>query len=115
VSQTLEHLLRHWIRWRDHQTELRNVVRKATGWKACRFRHVQISELFSIEECDQAVMDFLVATEVTMFLPKVKSGFRAWGSEATEVVAGFDLSVFLSFFLVVFLSVYLSFVNGDEG
>jgi len=30
-------------------------------------RHVQISELFSMEECDQAVMDFLTATELGMF------------------------------------------------
>jgi len=47
-------------------------VGKATGWKAGRCRHVQISELFSIEECDQAVMDFLAATEVGKFPPKVK-------------------------------------------
>jgi hypothetical protein len=30
---------------------------------------MQFSELFSIEECDQAVMDFLAATEVGKFLP----------------------------------------------
>jgi len=40
------------------------------GWKADRRRHAQDSELFSLEECDQAVMDFLVATEVGMFPPK---------------------------------------------
>jgi hypothetical protein len=45
-------------------------VGKATGWKAGRCRHVQISELFSIEECDQAVMDFLAATDIGKFLPK---------------------------------------------
>ena len=45
-------------------------VGKATGWKAGRCRHVQISELFSMEECDQAVMDFLAATEVGKFPPK---------------------------------------------
>ena len=38
-----------------------------TGWKAGRCRHVQISELFSLEICDQAVLDFLVATEVGKF------------------------------------------------
>jgi len=45
-------------------------VGKATGWKAGRFRHVQTSELFSVEECDQAVMDFLAATEVGKFPPR---------------------------------------------
>jgi hypothetical protein len=29
-----------------------------------------MSELFTIEECDQAVMDFLAATEVAKFPPK---------------------------------------------
>jgi len=43
---------------------------KATGWKAGRCRHVQISELFSMEKCDQAVMDFLAATDVGKFPPK---------------------------------------------
>ena len=40
------------------------------GWKAGRCRHVQISELFSMEKCDQAVMDFLAATDVGKFPPK---------------------------------------------
>jgi hypothetical protein len=51
--------------------EQSNVLSKATGWSAGRCRHVQISELFSIEECNQAVMDFLAATEVGKFRPKV--------------------------------------------
>ena len=34
--------------------------------------HMQVSELFSIGECDQAVMDFLAATEVGKFPRKVK-------------------------------------------
>jgi hypothetical protein len=42
-------------------------VGKATGWKAGRCRHVQMSELFSMEICDQAVMDFLAATDVGKF------------------------------------------------
>jgi len=33
-------------------------------------RHMQISELFSMEEWDQAVVDFLAATEVRKFPPK---------------------------------------------
>jgi len=31
---------------------------------------MQVSELFSMEECDQAVMDFLAATDVGNFAPK---------------------------------------------
>jgi len=45
-------------------------VGKATGWKAARFRHVQVSELFPMEKCSQVVMDFLVATDVGKFPPK---------------------------------------------
>jgi hypothetical protein len=45
-------------------------VGKATGWKAGRCPHVQISELFSIDECDQAVIDFLAAAEVGKFPPR---------------------------------------------
>jgi hypothetical protein len=30
---------------------------------------VQISELFSMEKCDKAVMDFLAATDIGMFPP----------------------------------------------
>jgi len=70
VSQTREHLFRHCRRWRDQQKVLWKAVRKVTGWKACRYRHVQVSELFSMEECDQAVVDFLAATEVGKFPPK---------------------------------------------
>jgi hypothetical protein len=65
-----EHLFRHCSWWRDQQMTLWKVVGKAAGWKAGRYRYVQISELFSIEECDQAVMDFLAATEVGKFPPK---------------------------------------------
>ena len=72
MSQTYEQLFRHCSRWRDHQKELGKAVGKAMGWKAGRCRHVQISELFSIGECDQAVMDFLVATEVGKFPAKVE-------------------------------------------
>jgi len=69
VSQTREHLLRQCSLWRVHQTELWKAVRKETGWRTGRCRHVQISDLFSLEECDQAVMDFLAATEVGKFPP----------------------------------------------
>jgi len=43
---------------------------EVTGWKAGRCRHLQISELFCRDECDQAVVDFLAATEVGKFPPK---------------------------------------------
>ena len=70
AAQTREHLFRHCSRWRDQQKMLWKAVGKATGWKAGRCRHVQVSELFSRDECDQAVMDFLAATEVGKFPPK---------------------------------------------
>jgi len=70
VAQTREHLFCHCSRWRDQQNALWKAVGKAKGWKAGRCRHVQVSELFSMEECDQAVVDFLAATEVGKFPPK---------------------------------------------
>jgi len=70
VSQTREHLFRHCSRWKDQQKTLWKTVGQATGRKAGRCQHVQISELFTIEEGDQAVMDFLAATEVRKFPPK---------------------------------------------
>jgi hypothetical protein len=45
-------------------------VGKATEWKASGYRYMQISRLFSMEKCDQAVMDFLAATDVEKFPPK---------------------------------------------
>jgi len=39
-------------------------------WKAGRCQHEQLSKLFSMEECDQAVIDFLAATDSGKFLPK---------------------------------------------
>jgi hypothetical protein len=42
-------------------------VGKVMGWKAGRCRHVQVSELFCMQKCDQAVMDFLAATDVGKF------------------------------------------------
>jgi hypothetical protein len=40
---------------------------RETGWKAGRCRHMQISELFYLEICDQAVIALLAATEVRKF------------------------------------------------
>ena len=70
VAQTREHLSRHCSRLNDQQKSLWNTVGQTTGWNAGRCRHVQISELFPIEECYQAVMDFLAATEVRKFQPE---------------------------------------------
>ena len=70
AAQTREHLFRHCSRWRDQQKTLWKKVGKATGWRASRCRHVQVSELLSMEKCDKAVMDFLRATDIGKFPPK---------------------------------------------
>jgi len=70
VSQTREHLFRHCSRCKDQQKTLWKTVGQASGWKAGRCCHVQISELFTIQQCVQAVMDFLAATEVGKLPPK---------------------------------------------
>jgi hypothetical protein len=69
VPQTRQHLFRHCCRLRVHQRKLWKAVRKVTGWRAGRCWYVQISELVSIEVCDQAVMDFLAASEGRKFPP----------------------------------------------
>ena len=76
AAQTLENLFRHCSRWRAQQKTLWKAVGKATGWKAGRCRHVQISELISIEQCDQAVMDFLAAADIGKFPPKWTTVWR---------------------------------------
>ena len=70
MSQTWEHLFRHCSQWRDQQKMLWEVVGKATGWRAGRCRHVQISELLSMEKCDRAVMDFLKGTDIGKLSPE---------------------------------------------
>jgi ribonuclease HI len=70
TAQTREHLFRHCSWWRDQQKAVWKAVGKVTGWKEGRCRPVQVSELFSTEECDQEVVDFLAATEVGKFPPK---------------------------------------------
>jgi len=70
VAHTREHLFRHCSRWRDQQKTLWNELGKTTGWRAGRCRHVQISELLSMEKCDRAVVDFLIATDIGKFPPK---------------------------------------------
>jgi len=67
AAQTREHLLHHYKKWRNELRELWKTVLRETCWKAGRRRHVQVSELFSMEDRDQAVMDFLPATKVGKF------------------------------------------------
>jgi len=67
--QTRQHLCCHFRQFRDQQAEIWKTVVKATGCKVGRCRYVQISELFSMEKCNQVVMDLLAGTEVGRFLP----------------------------------------------
>jgi len=97
AAQTREHLFHHCSRWRDQQKALWKAVGKATGWKAGRCRHVQISELFSIDECDQAVIDFLAATEVGKFAPRLMAGRSGRRGPRRRQRGYIFLSVVLSF------------------
>jgi hypothetical protein len=45
---------------------------------------VQISELLSLEKCNKAVMDFLAATDVGKFPPKLDRGVRSGRQWAEE-------------------------------
>jgi len=94
VARTREHLFRHCSQWTDQQTALWEAVGKATGWKAGRCRHWQISELFSRDECDQAVVDFVAVTEVGKFPPKCREGWTSGGSAHRSLRFSFP---FLSF------------------
>ena len=69
-SQMQKYLVRLCSRRRDQQMTLWKMVGIATGWKAGWCSHVQSAKLFSITECDQAVMDFLTATDIGQFPPK---------------------------------------------
>jgi hypothetical protein len=84
TAQTWEHLFRHWSRWKDQQKTLWTEMGKATGWRAGRCQHVQVSELLSMEKCDKAVMDFLAATNVEKFPPKTGGGARGGGQRVEE-------------------------------
>jgi hypothetical protein len=69
VGQTQEHLLHHCSWWKYQQRELWKKVGQATGLKAGRCRRAQVSELFSMQICDMAVMVFLAAMDVGKFPP----------------------------------------------
>ena len=77
VAQTWGHLFLHRSRWKDQQETLWKEVGEAMGWRVVRCRHVQISELLSMEKCHRAVMDFLIATDIGKFPPK-------WAKEEEE-------------------------------
>ena len=81
MAQTQHHLFHHCSQWKDRQKFLWNEVGKATGWRAGRCRHVQVSELLCMEKCDKVVMDFLVATDVRKFPPKMDGGVSAGGQQ----------------------------------
>ena len=87
AAQTREHLFHHCNRCRDQQPALWKAVGQVTGWNAARCRPVQISELFSIEEWDQAVIDFLAATDVRKFLPKLQE-MAVWSRGRAQVRRG---------------------------
>jgi hypothetical protein len=70
AAQMRAHLFHHCNQCRDQKNALWKAVGKMTGCKAGRCCHMQISEWFSMEECDQAVMDFLAATAVGRFPAK---------------------------------------------
>ena len=84
AAQMREHLFCHCSRWKDQQKMSWKEVGKATEWRACRCRHVQVSELLSMEKCNKAVMDFLAATDVGKFQPKMDGGVRPGGQWAEE-------------------------------
>jgi len=80
-------------------------VRKLTGRKAGRSRHVQISELRSRDEYDQAVLDFLVAIVVGKFLPKLMEGWNRQGGrlgcgerQLQPYILSFHFCFFFSFY-----------------
>jgi hypothetical protein len=81
TAQMREYLFCHCSRWKDQQKMLWKEVGKATGWGAGRCRHVQVSKLLSMQKCDDAVMDFLAATDVRSPHPK-------WPEESEPVGNG---------------------------
>jgi len=80
--------------------------RKGGELEAGRYRHVQVSEPFSIEDCDQVMLDMLVATEVGKFAPKWLQAECGADPEA-DSGAGSGGSGFISFrFFSVCLSIF---------
>jgi hypothetical protein len=67
---------------------------------------VQVSELLSMEKCDKAVMDFLAATDVGKFPPKMGGGVRTGG---LSLISSLFLCILFDRFSDTFLS------EGDDG
>jgi hypothetical protein len=110
-AQMRKHLFRHCSRWKDQQKTLGKTVGQKTGSKAGRCRHVQISELCTTEEGDQAVMVFwwpLRSGNIRPTEGAVWSGLSAWGLGGGAGGNGIIL-LFLSFFLILFVF-HLSFI-----
>jgi len=111
-----ENRFRHSRSRRDLYKALWKPVGKAAGYKAGSCRHAQISKMISMEDCNQAVVDFPATTEVSEFPPTSTGRMeQAQGSGAAVQVIG----LYLPFFPSVFLSfshsrICLSFVNEDE-
>jgi len=105
VAQTREHLFRHCSRWKDQHKTHWITVGQTTGWKAGRCRHVQISELFTTEECDQAVMDFWRPLRSGNFRQNEEVGWSGLRAGRLGGGAGGNgiILFFLSFFLVPFV------------
>jgi len=104
ASQTREHLFRHCKRWKHEQRKLWKAVGWMTGWKAGTCRHKQISELFSMEICDQAMIDFEASLR-----PRRSGSFHA----AEQSVFSLSRSFFsLSQCTTIHL---LSFVKWEQG
>jgi len=78
----------------------------AKGWKAGRCQHVQVSELFSMEECDQAVMDFLVATEIRKSRPNEAGMEQAQWLTQVQGAATAGLYLFFCFLFCSGLSFF---------
>jgi hypothetical protein len=109
-TQMREQLFRHCSCWRDQQKALWKAVENATGWKAGRCRHMQVCVLFSIEEYNKGVMDFLAVVKVGKFPPKLSCGMeRARGSRLKSAGGGYPVILFL-FFLDVSYFITISYL-----
>jgi len=71
ILLTWEHLFHPSSCCRDHEKPLWKMVGKTTGWIVARCRHMQSSELSSMELCDRIVRDFLEPSEVGKFPPNL--------------------------------------------
>jgi len=79
-SQTRDHLYKECPKWKGEQKILWAEVRKETGrWKS----QWRIRDLFANRRCSQAVLDFLMTTDVGRIVPPVEKESDT-GSEVSE-------------------------------